>query len=398
MGSGAVLQRTDQPHRIALFSGNYNCIRDGANRALNRLTAHALTRGNAVRVYSPTIAAPAFAPAGDLVSVRSWPIPFRPDYRLAPGLPMEVAADVHRFAPSVIHVSAPDGLGAAAIRLGRALGIPVVASMHTRFEAYLEYYHLSLLHQPVRAWLRRFYRRCDLVLVPSQAMADELAQSGVESIRIWSRGVDRAQFAPVHRDMAWRNRIGLADHEVALLFLGRLVAEKGLATFEAVTAALRAQGLPVRALIVGDGPERRRLAQQMTGAIFTGHLDADDLGRAVAAADIFVNPSLTEAFGNVTLEAMASGVPVIAADIPASRMLIEPGRTGLLVSPKSVPAYAEAVLSLLADGDKRRAISSAGIARARNFDWPQTLDAVLHAYREVSQPARCGSPRVSSLS
>ena len=382
-GSEVRSSRAQPLHRIALFSGNFNCVRDGANRALNRLVSHSLGRGHAVRVYSPTVREPAFAPAGDLVSVPSWPIPLRPEYRFAARLPSIHAADVRRFQPSVIHVSAPDGLGAAAIRMARRIGVPVVASVHTRFETYLDYYGLGALRGVTEAWLRRFYAKCDAVLAPSDAFAKELSQIGIEATHVWSRGVDTTEFNPAFRDRDWRRRLDIADHEIALLFFGRLVAEKGLATFEATASALRERGVSIRPLIVGDGPERRRLAKHLPDAVFTGQLDGAALGRAVASADILLNPSLTEAFGNVTLEAMASGVAVIAADTPINRVLIESGRTGLLTSPNSPERYAEAIHRLVANGLERQAIASAAVTRARMFEWAKTLDIVLEAYRGV---------------
>lgn len=369
--------------RVALFSGNYNCVRDGANRALNRLVGHVLAQGHAARVYSPTAPEPAFVPTGELVPVRSLAIPGRSEYRLATGLPRATARDVGRFAPSIIHVSAPDGLGTGAIRLGRRLGVPVVASMHTRFETYCEYYGVGFLRRPIEAWLRRFYDRCDLVLVPNAEIGVELAAAGIATpTRVWSRGVDRRQFAPVRRDLAWRREQGIADHEHAILFFGRLVAEKGLATYAAVLRALRQRGLPVRPLVVGEGPAHERFARTLVDPVFAGYLDAAALGRAVASADILVNPSVTEAFGNVTLEAMAAGVPVVAADVPATRALIEDGRSGLLVPARIEACYVDAVHDLIADEDARRAFAAAGVEVARGFDWDATLASVVTAYRE----------------
>lgn len=376
----------DAALRVALFSGNYNCVRDGANRALNRLIGHALSRGHGARVYSPAIAEPAFPPAGDLVPVASLAIPGRPEYRLALRLPRATAADVRAFAPDIVHVSAPDGLNTGAIRLARRMGVPVVASMHTRFETYFEYYGLGLLRRPAEAWLRGFYNRCDMVLVPNAGIADEMRAGGVTSpMRIWSRGVDPQQFGPHGRDHAWRRRMGLAAHEVAVLFFGRLVAEKGLAMYEAVIAGLRARGLPVRPLVIGDGPERERFARRLDGAVMTGHLGGKALGRAVASADLFVNPSLTEAFGNVTLEAMASGVPVVAADVAATRALIDNGHSGLLVPPRDAAAYIEAAATLIANPERAAALAHNALATARGFDWAATLDAVIDGYRDVAR-------------
>jgi glycosyltransferase involved in cell wall biosynthesis len=371
--------------RIALFSGNYNCVRDGANRALNRLVAHLLDRGAAVRVYSPTVKAPAFAPAGELVSVPSLRIPGRPEYRVATGLPGAVRDDVRAFAPTHVHVSCPDLLGGRAQALARGLGAPVVASMHTRFEAYPAFYHLDFLTPAIRRRLRTFYRGSDLVLAPNPPMAETLRALGVAEarLRIWGRGVDRALFSPARRSEAWRRAQGFAGGETVLLFFGRLVHEKGLDTFTATVKALGERGRAIRPLVIGDGPARARLAAKLPGALFTGHLEGAALGRAVASADILVNPSTTEAFGNVNLEAMAAGLPVVSADVGSARALIEHGQSGLLVPPGDASAYADAVEALIDAPRRRRALGLAALAVSSSYVWADILDGVILAYRSL---------------
>lgn len=384
-GAGdAALALPVRPLRIALFSGNYNCVLDGANKALNRLVQHLLERGHAVRVYSPTVPTPAFAPAGDLVSAPSVPIPFRPEYRFSTGLPKRVEADVRAFAPDVFHLSAPDLLCVSAGRLARRMGRPVVASLHTRFETYFDYYGVGFVRAFVVRWLRRFYRSADLVLVPSTEMAGELAALGVGTpMRVWSRGVDANAFSPALRDMAWRRSNGFSDVDAVPLFFGRLVAEKGLDMFEAAIARLRAEGRRVRPLVVGEGPARPAVERRLDDAVFTGHLDGEALGRAVASADILLNPSLTEAFGNVTLEAMASGLAVVAADVTATRALITHEVDGLVVPPRDAEGYARAVARLSDDPALRARLGSAARTRALGFRWPAILDCVIMAYREA---------------
>ncbi len=156
-----------RPLRIALFSGNYNYVRDGANQALNRLVAYFEAQGHKVRVYSPTSPTPAFPPAGTLISVPSISFPGRGDYRLARGLPESLKRDIRAFAPDIFHLSAPDPLGHSAKKLARAMGVPVVASVHTRFETYLEYYGLGWVRPMGEALLRRFYAGLDEVFVTS---------------------------------------------------------------------------------------------------------------------------------------------------------------------------------------------------------------------------------------
>lgn len=370
--------------RLALFSGNYNCIRDGANKALNRLVAHLIDRGAAVRVYSPTAPVPAFEPAGDLVSVPSLAIPGRPEYRLATGLPRAIRADIERFAPTAFHLSAPDILGTRAQTFARRLGVPVVASLHTRFETYFSYYGLGFLRPLAERHLRRFYRRSDVVLAPNRPIAEELCTAGWSgNVRIWGRGVDRHLFNSGRRDLEWRRAHGFAEDDTVILFFGRLVVEKGLDKFEAAVRLLRAEGRDVRPLIVGEGPAAQSFAGQMDNAVFTGHLEGAELARAVASADILVNPSVTEAFGNVNLEAMAAGLAVVSADVASAQALIEHGRTGLLVEPGDPAAYAREVARLIDDPELRTALGSAAAKAAESYDWTAILDEVIETYRLV---------------
>jgi glycosyltransferase involved in cell wall biosynthesis len=368
--------------RIALFSGNYNCVRDGANKALNRLVQFLLDRGAAVRVYSPTAPRPAFEPAGDLVSVPSFGIPTRSEYRVAPGLPRRIREDIRRFAPTHFHLSAPDWLGTSAQSFARELGVPVIASLHTRFETYLDYYRLNFLSGWMRRRLDRFYAGSDYILVPNRPIAEEFRAKGWGGkVRIWSRGVNRDIFAPERRDMEWRRALGYEDGDAVVLFFGRLVLEKGLDTFEAVVEALRARGDPVRPLVVGDGPARDGFAARLSNTVFTGHLEGAELGRAVASADILVNPSVTEAFGNVNLEAMAAGLAIVSADVGSAQALIDHGRSGLLVPPRDVAAYADAVHRLMYDPAERRRLSAAALAASAAYNWSDVLAEVVETYR-----------------
>jgi glycosyltransferase involved in cell wall biosynthesis len=368
--------------RIALFSGNYNYTRDGANNALNRLVGHLLDQGAAVRIYSPTSGTPAFEPTGDLVSVRSIPIPGRSEFRVALGLPRAVRDDLRRFAPNIVHVSAPDWLGTAAQRFARSLDVPVVASMHTRFETYFDYYRLGVL----RSWAwnvqRRFYLASDRVLVPNEPSKDHLVEMGIPpaQIGIWGRGVDSRFFSPHARDSGWRRAAGYADDDIVVCFFGRLVREKGIECFVQTIRELRSRGHLIKPLIIGDGPEFRRMKNEIGEAAFTGHLEGAALGRAVASADILLNPSLTEAFGNVNLEAMAAGLAVISADVESARAIITDGKDGVLCMP-TVNAFADTIERLTHDTALMKQTRAAAILTAAQYRWRDKLDSVVRVYR-----------------
>ena len=371
--------------RVALFSGNYNYTRDGPTQALNLLVRHLLDQGAAVRVYAPTAEHPAFSPTGDLVSVPSVALPGeRGEYRVALGLPGAIRRDLAAFAPNIVHLSAPDILGHRAVGWARARGIPRVASLHTRFETYLQYYHASALAPLLVAIQKRFYNRVDRVMPPGESMAAVIRRWGVTTpTAIWSRGIDHDRFTPARRDPCWRRAMGIADDAVAIGFLGRLVKEKGLDVFADVLAELRARGVPHRVLVIGEGPAREWFEAQAPGAVFAGFQSGDDLGRAVAAMDVFFNPSVTETFGNVTLEAMAAGVPVVAARATGAVDLVADGATGFLVPPRDVGAYADALQRIIADPGLRAAMGDAGHRAAAGYRWEIVNQTVVETYLDM---------------
>ena len=375
--------------RIALFSGNYNYVLDGANRALNRLVGYLLIQGAQVRIYSPTVENPAFPATGDVVHVPSVPAPGRAEYRVPLALTGRIRRDLAEFAPNVVHVSSPDIVAHRAVSWAKSHDIPVVASVHTRFDTYLAYYHLQMFEPLVRALMRRFYRRCDALLVPAESTAAVLRAARMNrDIAIWSRGVDRDQFNPGRRDMEWRRGHGIADDEEVIAFLGRIVMEKGLDEFADAIDVLASRGVKHHVIVIGEGPARPWFEERLPGALFIGHRDGDDLGRALASADLFFNPSITEAFGNVTLEAMASGLPVVAAVATGATSLVADGVTGLLVDPGDTDGYADALEAYARDPELRARHGGAGLAYAETQDWDRINAAVEKVYARVIERRR----------
>jgi len=373
--------------RVALFSGNYNYTRDGANQALNRLVQSLLDAGAKVRVYSPVVADPDFAPTGDLVGVPNvrMPVKGRGEYRLPLGLGRNVRRDLERFAPDIVHLSSPDPSGHAALSWAQDHDLPVIASVHTRFETYPRYYNMAFLEPVVVRMLRRFYNRCDALVAPSQSMIDELLSMDMhDDITLWSRGVDRTVFSSEKRDMEWRRSLGLADDDVAIVFLGRLVMEKGLDVFAETIVQLRKRQVPHKVLVIGDGPARDWFKEALPGGIFAGFQTGKDLGRALASGDVFLNPSITETFGNVTLEAMACGLPVVAAGATGAASLVDHGVTGQLVplqqgAPDS-NKLADAIAPYCTDPELRSAHGAAGEDRSREYSWAAINRAVADTY------------------
>ena len=369
--------------RVALFSGNYNYVVDGPARALNRLVRHLEERGHSALIFAPTTRAPALKHAGTLISVPSVSLPgSRSEYRFSLGLPGSAKAQLDAFRPSIVHLSAPDMLGVAALNYAAHHGVPAVASFHTRFDTYPRYYRARWAEKHVLSYLRWFYARCAQVYPPSQSMADELGAAGIGSdLRLWERGVDSALFKPARRDPSLRRRLGFTPDDVVVLFVGRLVLEKGIDVFaEAIALAARSNA-KIRALIVGEGPERARFAARLPAGAFAGFLEGEALAAAYASADIFLNPSITETFGQVTLEAMASGLPAVCAAAPGSLSLIVDRVSGVLCAREEGPqGYADQLLKLAGDPERRRRYGAAARARALRYDWTEILDGLIENY------------------
>ncbi len=378
------MTETPPPLRVALFSGNYNYVRDGANQALNKLVDYLERHDVVVRVYSPTSATPAFEPAGTLISVPAWKIPWRSEYRFARAMQAETQRDLETFAPDLVHLAAPDALGHSVKRWARAAGVPAVASVHTRFELYFAYYGLGWYHRYAVRLLQRFYGDLEEIYATSEGFAEYLRAQGMsERIKVWSRGIDKTRFSPLRRDLAWRAGLGIAADEPTIAFVGRLVLEKGLDVVAATMTELSRRGVPHRLLVVGDGPARARLKSQVPQAVLTGFLGGLALPRAYASADMLLNPSTTETFGNVTLEAMASGLPVVAADATGNSCLVENGVSGALVPPGDARAFADAIQALIDDPQARAAAGQAGLERAATYDWDAINGTLLGHYRTV---------------
>lgn len=370
--------------RVALFSGNYNYVRDGANKAQNKLVGTLLEHGVNVRVYAPTVAEPAFAPTGTLISVPSVAVPGRPEYRIPWSLSDEVKADLAAFDPHVVHLSSPDRAARQAASWAKERSLPLAMTIHTRFETYLQYYHLGFAEPLMIAWLRSLYRKCDVLLCPSPTMIDVLRDQGMnDNIAVWSRGVEKTIFHPQARDMEWRRSIGLADDVPVIGFLGRLVLEKGLDVFAESLAELRRRGVAHQVMVIGDGPARGWFAERTPGAVFTGFQAGADLGRAVASMDMLFNPSVTETFGNVTLEAMSAGVPTVAAIATGSSGLVSDGVTGRLVEARDIPAFADALAAYCEDPALARQHGAAAEKAAAPYDWEAINLRVAETYLEL---------------
>ncbi len=374
--------------RVAIFTGNYNHIRDGVSLTLNRLVAFLESNNIPVLVFGPTGDEPAFDHIGEFKVVPSIPMPGRPEYRVTIGFPEDVQQRLRDFAPTLIHIATPDLLGFRAMRFAQSNNIQIVASYHTHFTSYLKYYNMDMLEILGWKYLVWFYSQCKHIYVPSISMADELAEKGIrEGLRIWARGVDTILFNPEKRDMEWRRSNGIADDQLVVTFVSRLVWEKDLQTVVDSLRKVTAVNKSIKPMFVGDGPAKKELEQLVPDGFFTGFLMGEDLARAYASSDIFFFPSDTETFGNVTLEAMSSGVPAVVADATGSKSLIESGVNGYLGTAKKTKEFADLILKLAADPQTREQMAEATRQKALEYSWETINNGLLDQYREaLSQP------------
>lgn len=251
--------------------------------------------------------------------------------------------------PDALYVATEGPLGLSALGASRRLGIPACTGFHTRFDDFASHYGLRFLTPIVFAYLRRFHNRAAATLVPTVELSEFLRASGFRNVCLLRRAVDTALFRPDRRDEALRASWGLAADDLAIIHVGRIAPEKNLDLAIRAFHAIKADQPRARFVIIGDGPSRAPLAARHPDIVFTGIRRGEDLARHYACGDLFLFPSLTETFGNVTLEALASGVPVIAFDYGAAHEHIHDARAGTCVRRDSEDAFVAAASAAAAE-------------------------------------------------
>lgn len=305
----------------------------------------------------------------EVLAVRGLPLPRYPDLRF--GLPAGRAVRRlwrHR-PPDVVYVATQGPLGWSAAREARRRSIPVLSGFHTNFHVYCRHYGLKTLEALVLAWLRRFHRLTDCTLVPTGDMRGLLEAMGVDRVRILGRGVDTALFSPSQRDPALREAWGLGPEDIAVIYVGRLAAEKNLQLAVRAFRALEEACSGARFVLVGDGPLAAELRRENPDFVFCGMQTGEALARHYASGDLFLFPSVTETFGNVLLEAMASGLSVLAYDCAAAKEHIRSYCNGITVEAGCEPAFLHAALVLAADPVLARTTRERARRHALSLGW-----------------------------
>lgn len=403
--------------RVALFTDTWAPQLNGVTRTLARLADALVARGAAVCIAAAGDAAAGDAVPGDTAAgdppadpfgaargparVARWggrAFPRYPELCVAPVRPARAAALLRDFRPSLVHAATPFGVGLAGRWAARRAGVPLVTSYHTHLSAYATFYGLGALEAPGWAFLRWFHNGGRRTYAPTHAVAGDLAARGFRGVGVWGRGVDCGRFAPARRDPALRRAWGARPHDVVALYVGRLAREKGVPLALDATRAAAAR-LPhtgpadprLVPVVVGDGPDEAACrAQAPPGTVFAGRLTGAALAAAYASADVFVFPSQTDTFGNVLLEAMASGLAVVAADAPPSRELLGIGDRAAAddgrgaVAPARPGPMGAALAALVADPGARRALGARGRAFAESQSWDAVFDALFADYRAVA--------------
>jgi len=323
----------------------------------------------------------------------------RPGETLVPGLPipgyrglrfgLPVFARLRRLwqaqRPDLIYIATEGPLGRAALKVAAALGIPTATGFHTQFEQYSRHYGLGLLAQPIARSLRNFHNRSDATLVPTSELRDRLRAQGYTKVQVFGRGVDTQLFSPTRRRAPLRAQWGCGPDAPTLLYVGRLAAEKNIALVLESFIATQASLPKARCLLVGDGPERSRLARRFPQFHFVGAKVDVELAEHYASADLFVFPSLTETFGNVVPEAMASGLTVVAFDAAAAHNYIRSGDNGITVYPYDDLAFVNAVVAAAQDMQNLPHSGRKARATAETLGWDRVIDTVEKCLFDVIQ-------------
>lgn len=372
---------------VAVVTETYPPEVNGVALTLARVVRGLTELGHEVSLVRPRQEAEAALAHGHTL-VTGLPIPQYPHLRL--GLPS--GALLRRLwqarRPDVVHVATEGPLGYSAVRAARRLGIPVTSDFRTNFDAYTGHYGLGWLRRPILAYLRSFHNRTAATTVPTAALQQRLRGEGFRNLLVVSRGVDVGHFDPALRSEVLRAAWQAPPDAPVVLYVGRLAAEKNLDLLVRSFRAVQAQNAAARLVVVGDGPMRPALQAQLPQAHFAGQRRGADLAAHYASADLFLFPSLTETFGNVVPEAMASGLAVVAFDCAAAAQLIEPGLSGELVACDNEAQFERSAVALAASRATRDALGARARERACASGW----DAVIAAFEQVLRRAIDGRP------
>ncbi|WP_296179375.1 glycosyltransferase family 4 protein [Pseudomonas sp. UBA1879] len=373
---------------ITLITETYAPEINGVANTLSRLCDGLRLRGHRVEVIRPRQNEDERRATGDdLMLCRGWPIPGYPGLQWGQSSMHKLLRRWQRDRPDVLYIATEGPLGLSALRAARRLRIAIVSGFHTNFQQYTRQYGLGFITRLLTSYLRWFHNRSDATLVPSLSQKTELERRGFERLELLSRGVDCQLFHPSRRSSALRETWGLSAEDTAVLHVGRLALEKNLGvlktTFDSLVAAYPDKTL--RLVIVGDGPMRQVLQPQLPDAIFCGTQRGEALATHYASGDLFLFPSMTETFGNVVLEALASGLGVVAYDEAAAAQHIRHGHNGAVAMPGDEEGFIDAARWMLEDVETLRRVRLNARQHASRQGWAGVIEAFEQYLRMASE-------------
>ncbi len=383
--------------RIALVTETFPPEVNGVAMTLGRLVEGLLQRGHCVQIVRPR------QPGVDSSSAREGlsevlsagvAIPSYGNFRFGMPSKNRLLKLWQHLRPDVVHVATEGPLGWSAVTAARKLQLPVTSSFHTNFDNYSGHYGLGLLKSPIDAYLRKMHNRTMATLVPTPALVQALQARGYRNVSVLSRGVEIAQFSPSRRSSALRASWGVGESDPVVLHVGRLAKEKNLGVVLQAFAAIQSRVPNAKLVLVGDGPLRKSLQDSCPQAIFAGLRTGEDLASHYASGDMFVFPSMTETYGNVVPEALASGLVVLSYAHAAAATLVQPGVNGVLVPLGEEAQFVQAAAALASDAATLQALRQNAAASVAHLGWAGVVDGFVGTLRTVVQ---CHGGHFSSL-
>lgn len=370
------MHRHPEGVRVAIVTESFLPHMNGVTGSVMQILRHLERRGHEACVLAPAATGiPERLHGAPVTAIRSVPLPGYRDVRVGAATTRRIGTELGRFRPDVVHLASPFALGWRGLLAAERGGIGTVAAYQTDVAAYTERYRVAATTGMAHAHIARLHRRATLTLAPSSESAHQLGRLGVDRLRSWGRGVDAERFHPSRRSDALRAEWGA---EIVIGYVGRLAAEKQVEDLAAL------HGIPgARLVIVGDGPRRDRLQEQLPDALFLGRLDGDALATVLASFDVFVHPGESETFGQTLQEAHASGVPVVATGRGGPLDLVRAGVDGWLYRPGDLADLRRRVTALAGDEQTRRAFGQAGWSAVQGRSWEHLGDQLLGHFEEA---------------
>ncbi len=380
------ISNTQAALNIAVVTETYPPDINGVAHTLSKIVQGLQARGHViwlVRPRQPGVDVALVNNSYQELLVRGLPIPFYRQLRLGLPAKRELLRLWTRQRPDIVHIATEGPLGWSALQVARKLKLPISTDFRTNFHAYSQHYGIGWLRGAILAYMKKFHNAAHATMVPTAALEGELAGSGFKRLSVVPRGIDTSLFSPAQRQAKLRSSWGVSEQDRVLLYVGRLAVEKNLGAVIDSYRALKLQHPDIKLVLVGDGPLRNELQQKHPDIVFAGFRVGQDLARHYASADLFMFASKTETFGNVTIEAMASGLAVVAFRHAAAGELIVSGKNGMLAEPSDVQGFQAAAQALLNDPAHMRAVGQQAWQTAHALGWPKVVEKTESIFQKI---------------